>query len=149
MWSTTENCAVISPSSFKNTIGKFAPRFTGYSYVVFLLSSSRHSFSFSISEQDSQEFLRYLLQGLHEDVNRVQKKPTPNAIDEKEEERMKSENRLSLASNLVVRLERRTEPNSVGHDAFSSTTVVSLVRRAAELRSTRIFLLLQKFSPDS
>ncbi len=41
------------------------------------------------SEQDSQEFLRYLLQGLSEDVNRVRHKPVPITIDEKEEERMK------------------------------------------------------------
>ena len=39
-------------------------------------------------QQDSQEFLRYLLQGLHEDVNRVQRKPTPVKTDEKAEERM-------------------------------------------------------------
>ena len=41
-------------------------------------------------QQDSQEFLRYLLQGLHEDVNRVQRKPSPMKIDEKAEARMKS-----------------------------------------------------------
>lgn len=29
------------------------------------------------SQQDAQEFLRYLLQGLHDDVNRVTAKPTP------------------------------------------------------------------------
>ena len=40
-------------------------------------------------QQDSQEFLRYLLQGLHEDVNRVQRKPTPIKIDEKAEAQMK------------------------------------------------------------
>ena len=36
-------------------------------------------------EQDSQEFLRYLLQGLSEDVNYVRQKPVPIKIDEKEE----------------------------------------------------------------
>jgi ubiquitin C-terminal hydrolase len=40
-------------------IQKFAPRFMGY------------------NQQDSQEFLRYLLEGLHEDVNRVPVKPKP------------------------------------------------------------------------
>lgn len=43
----------INPEKFKLQIQKFAPRFTGY------------------SQQDAQEFLRYLLQGLHEDVNTV------------------------------------------------------------------------------
>ena len=38
---------------------RFAPRFSGY------------------NQEDSQEFLRYLLEGLHEDVNRVLTKPTP------------------------------------------------------------------------
>ena len=40
-------------------MSRFAPRFSGY------------------NQEDSQEFLRYLLEGLHEDVNRVLTKPTP------------------------------------------------------------------------
>ncbi|RTG85770.1 ubiquitin carboxyl-terminal hydrolase 2 [Schistosoma bovis] len=44
-----------SPSRFKSQIQRFAPRFMGY------------------SQQDSQEFLRYVLEGLHMEVNRVQK----------------------------------------------------------------------------
>jgi ubiquitin carboxyl-terminal hydrolase 2/21 len=32
-------------------------------------------------QQDAQEFLRYLLEGLHEDVNRVTVKPKPNLSD--------------------------------------------------------------------
>ncbi len=44
---------------------------------------------FYFREQDSQEFLRYLLQGLSEDVNRIRQKPIPTSINEKEEERMK------------------------------------------------------------
>lgn len=37
------------------------------------------------AQQDAQEFLRYLLEGLHEDVNRVTEKPKPilTEIDEK------------------------------------------------------------------
>jgi ubiquitin carboxyl-terminal hydrolase 4/11 len=45
------------PSEFKKTIGRFAPNFSGY------------------GQQDSQEFLAFLLDGLHEDLNRVRKKP--------------------------------------------------------------------------
>jgi ubiquitin carboxyl-terminal hydrolase 2 len=41
----------------KRVIGKVASRFTGY------------------DQQDAQEFLRFLLDGLHEDLNRVLKKP--------------------------------------------------------------------------
>jgi ubiquitin C-terminal hydrolase len=38
-------------------ISKFAPQFTGY------------------QQQDSQELLAYMLDGLHEDLNRILKKP--------------------------------------------------------------------------
>jgi len=79
MWLMSEDRTVISPSSFKDTIGTFAPRFTGY------------------AEQDSQEFLRYLLQGLHEDVNRVRRKPTINFVDEKKEEKLKEKDRAKLS----------------------------------------------------
>jgi len=50
---------VIDPSSLKGAVQRFAPRFSGY------------------NQEDSQEFLRYLLEGLHEDVNRVTVKPQP------------------------------------------------------------------------
>lgn len=72
MWKGTESA--VNPQTFKNQIQKFAPRFMGY------------------SQQDAQEFLRYLLQGLHEDVNRVGTKPKPNTtdIDEKLSENQKS-----------------------------------------------------------
>ena len=50
---------VINTSALKSQIQRFAPRFMGY------------------SQQDAQEFLRYLLEGLHEDVNRVTVKPQP------------------------------------------------------------------------
>lgn len=79
MWTSSDGHSVLSPSSFKNTIGRFAPRFVGY------------------AQQDSQEFLRYLLQGLHEDVNRVQRKPPPVKIDEKAEEKMKEKDLAKLS----------------------------------------------------
>lgn len=54
---------VVDTSAFKDQIQRFAPRFMGY------------------SQQDAQEFLRYLLEGLHEDVNRITSKPTPIHTD--------------------------------------------------------------------
>lgn len=54
---------VVNTSSLKNQIQRFAPRFMGY------------------AQQDAQEFLRYLLEGLHEDVNRVAVKPQPIHAD--------------------------------------------------------------------
>merc|ERR1712159_704093 len=57
MWSTSPSYASISPSSLKKVIGQFAPHFAGY------------------QQQDSQELLAFLLDGLHEDLNRVLDKP--------------------------------------------------------------------------
>ncbi|XP_025100726.1 ubiquitin carboxyl-terminal hydrolase 2-like [Pomacea canaliculata] len=54
----------VSPNAFKTQIQKFAPRFVGY------------------SQQDAQEFLRYLLEGIHEDVNLVTMKPKPVNLDD-------------------------------------------------------------------
>ena len=45
------------PSDLKRVIGCFAPQFTGY------------------SQHDSQELLAFLLDGLHEDLNRIYNKP--------------------------------------------------------------------------
>ena len=47
----------LPPTEFKKVIGRFASNFQGY------------------GQQDSQEFLAFLLDGLHEDLNRVRKKP--------------------------------------------------------------------------
>uniref|UniRef100_A0AAR2KJB1 Ubiquitin carboxyl-terminal hydrolase n=1 Tax=Pygocentrus nattereri TaxID=42514 RepID=A0AAR2KJB1_PYGNA len=47
----------LSRSSYVTQVGRFAPQFSGY------------------QQQDSQELLAFLLDGLHEDLNRVKKKP--------------------------------------------------------------------------
>lgn len=52
---------ILSPSNscvmLQTQVGRFAPQFSGY------------------QQQDSQELLAFLLDGLHEDLNRVKKKP--------------------------------------------------------------------------
>jgi ubiquitin carboxyl-terminal hydrolase 4/11/15 len=53
----------IAPTAFKRTIGSFAPRFSGY------------------EQHDSQEFLSFVLDGLHEDLNRVRAKPYTKAVE--------------------------------------------------------------------
>ncbi|CAL1290748.1 unnamed protein product [Larinioides sclopetarius] len=45
------------PRNFKMIVGRFAPQFSGY------------------QQQDCQELMAFLLDGLHEDLNRVKKKP--------------------------------------------------------------------------
>ncbi|XP_028809666.1 ubiquitin carboxyl-terminal hydrolase 15 isoform X3 [Denticeps clupeoides] len=47
----------VTPRPFKTQVGRFAPQFSGY------------------QQQDSHEFLAFLLDGLHEDLNRIRKKP--------------------------------------------------------------------------
>eukprot|EP01018_Ginkgo_biloba_P010742 Gb_11501 [translate_table: standard] len=47
----------IPPRSFKSKLARFAPQFSGY------------------NQHDSQELLAFLLDGLHEDLNRVKHKP--------------------------------------------------------------------------
>ncbi|EFJ42377.1 hypothetical protein VOLCADRAFT_67166, partial [Volvox carteri f. nagariensis] len=49
--------SAVTPRSFKAKIGRFAPQFSGY------------------AQHDSQEFLAFLLDGLHEDTNRIKNKP--------------------------------------------------------------------------
>lgn len=51
------NVTSISPSGLKRAVAAFAPRFAGY------------------LQHDAQEFLAYLLDGLHEDLNRVRNPP--------------------------------------------------------------------------
>lgn len=55
----------VVPRSFKKTIGDFQPQFAGY------------------QQQDSQEFMGFLLDGLHEDLNRCRKKPVVTNIESK------------------------------------------------------------------
>ncbi len=55
LWSGEYSC--VSPSDLKRTIGQFAPAFAGF------------------CQQDSQELMIFLLDGLHEGLNRVHQKP--------------------------------------------------------------------------
>ncbi|XP_065594538.1 ubiquitin carboxyl-terminal hydrolase 2 isoform X2 [Cyrtonyx montezumae] len=60
LWTLSPNDSV-NPSEFKTQIQRYAPRFVGY------------------NQQDAQEFLRFLLDGLHSEVNRVLVRPRANA----------------------------------------------------------------------
>ncbi|CAK4978976.1 unnamed protein product [Aphanomyces euteiches] len=69
LWSSAEFSST-RPVELKRVVGKLASRFVGY------------------DQHDAQEFLRFLLDGLHEDLNRIIKKPPyyeipdrPNALE--------------------------------------------------------------------
>ncbi|KAG8376849.1 hypothetical protein BUALT_Bualt09G0106600 [Buddleja alternifolia] len=81
----------ITPRMFKSTISSFAPQFSGY------------------NQHDSQEFLSFLLDGLHEDLNRVKSKPYVQAKDEDDrpDEEVANEywaNHLSRNDSIIVDL---------------------------------------------
>ncbi|CAK3881100.1 Ubiquitin carboxyl-terminal hydrolase 12 [Lecanosticta acicola] len=63
-----QSTSSFTPTDFKRTLGRLAPTFSGY------------------GQQDSQEFLSFLVDALHEDLNRVKKKPymeNPDSDDNK------------------------------------------------------------------
>jgi ubiquitin carboxyl-terminal hydrolase 4/11 len=55
--------SIVVPRAFKRTIGEFQPQFAGY------------------EQHDSQELMGFLIDGLHEDLNRIRKKPFVEAIE--------------------------------------------------------------------
>ncbi|THH01060.1 hypothetical protein EW026_g1582 [Hermanssonia centrifuga] len=57
IWAPTTSSTSYSPRDFKQVLQRFAPQFSGY------------------QQHDSQELVAFLLDGLHEDLNRVLKKP--------------------------------------------------------------------------
>ena len=57
IWSDTSQSTSYPPREFKSVLSRFAPQFSGY------------------QQHDTQEFVAFLLDGLHEDLNRVLKKP--------------------------------------------------------------------------
>ncbi|KAG1746657.1 uncharacterized protein EDB91DRAFT_1048951 [Suillus paluster] len=57
IWARDSAASSYSPREFKSQLQKFAPQFSGY------------------QQHDSQELVAFLLDGLHEDLNRVLKKP--------------------------------------------------------------------------
>ncbi|KAG6330561.1 hypothetical protein ID866_8529 [Astraeus odoratus] len=57
IWAKDSTATSYSPREFKLQLQRFAPQFSGY------------------QQHDSQELVAFLLDGLHEDLNRVRKKP--------------------------------------------------------------------------
>lgn len=89
LWSGTSKA--VAPLKIRWTIGKYAPRFNGF------------------QQHDSQEFLSFLLDGLHEDLNRVHRKPYVELKDssnrpDQEVAREQWENHLLRNQSIIVDL---------------------------------------------
>lgn len=57
--------SVVTPSNLKQKIGDYAPQFAGY------------------QQQDSQELMSFVLDGLHEDLNLIERKPYVEDVESK------------------------------------------------------------------
>lgn len=100
----------VTPREFKGTVGRYSPMFSGY------------------MQQDSQEFVAWLLDALHEDVNRIHNKP----YTEKPE--LKAGQPLDeLASECWAQHQRRND--SVIVDLFSGMYQLTLVCPSCEKKS--------------
>ncbi|KAK7842761.1 ubiquitin carboxyl-terminal hydrolase 8, partial [Quercus suber] len=79
----------VAPRMFKSKLANFAPQFSGY------------------NQHDSQEFLAFLLDGLHEDLNRVKCKPYVEAkgLEDRPDEEVAEEywkNHLARNDSIIV-----------------------------------------------
>ncbi|KAI9864016.1 MAG: CSN-associated deubiquitinating enzyme Ubp12 [Trichoglossum hirsutum] len=97
----------VAPRQFKNTIGRHGPAFSGY------------------GQQDSQEFLGFLLDGLQEDLNRILKKPYIEKPDSTDDMVNDPEALLALANKCWDIYKARND--SVVADLFAGTYKSTLV----------------------
>lgn len=132
---------IIDPFSFKNALGEFNSQFQG---------SDQH---------DAQEFLAFLLDGLHEDLNRILKKPyAPNSDDVNRslhEAALESwQNHLKRNQSIIVdyfqgQFKSSLECCSCGHKSitFDPFMYVSLPLPEETHRSLSIITMRQDGSP--
>ncbi|CAG8613555.1 6568_t:CDS:2, partial [Acaulospora colombiana] len=113
MWSGAYT--FVSPASLKEAISHFAPQFSG---------SDQH---------DSQEFLAFILDGLHEDLNVIKEKPIIKELTEREEQEMES-----LPPQIASEIEWEK------HLTRNSSVVVSLFQ--GQLRSRLMCLTCKRTS---
>jgi ubiquitin carboxyl-terminal hydrolase 4/11/15 len=94
-----DNTSSVSPKDFKQKLGKANSLFSGY------------------GQQDSQEFVSWLVDALHEDLNRVHKKPYRENPDSDDNTFRDPEAIRKLGE--VYRDNHRARNNSVAMDLFS------------------------------
>jgi ubiquitin carboxyl-terminal hydrolase 4/11/15 len=94
-----DNSSSVSPKDFKLKLGRANPMFSGY------------------GQQDSQEFVSWLVDALHEDLNRIQKKPYRENPDSDDNTFRDPEAVKRLGE--VYRENHRARNDSVAMDLFS------------------------------
>lgn len=97
----------VSPRDFKHTIGRYSSLFQGY------------------QQQDSQEFLSWLLDALHEDLNRIYNKPYCEKPELKDEDINNSNAILELARTCWDQHKKRND--SIIVDLFTGMYQSTLV----------------------
>ncbi|KAI5960213.1 uncharacterized protein KGF55_004936 [Candida pseudojiufengensis] len=102
-----KNSSSISPREFKSTIGRYSSMFSGY------------------LQQDSQELLSWLLDALHEDLNRIYKKPYCEKPELSDEDINNSEAITKLADTCWHQHKQRND--SVIVDLFTGLYQSTLV----------------------
>ncbi len=105
-----QDIASISPTTLKRAIALFAPRFANY------------------QQHDAQEFLAYLLDGLHEDLNRIRRAPyveMPDVTD--------GQNMTIAAAEAWIAHKRRNDSMVMDtfYGQFQSTCVCPKCRRVS------------------
>ena len=91
--------SAFSPSDFKRKLGTIQPLFSGY------------------GQQDSQEFLSFLVDALHEDLNRIKKKPYNENPDS--DDKTVHDPQAIIELGEVYRTNHRARNDSVAMDLFS------------------------------
>lgn len=89
----------VSPSNFKKTLGGIQPLFSGY------------------QQQDSQEFLSFLVDALHEDLNRIMKKPYNENPDS--DDKTVHDPQAIIELGEIYRKNHKARNDSVAMDLFS------------------------------
>ncbi|CAD8054281.1 unnamed protein product [Paramecium sonneborni] len=104
------NYSSVSAIDLKKVIGKFAPQFYGY------------------GQQDSHEFLSYLLDGLHEDLNRILNKPIVTDIEITNESDQQASEKFWV--NYTLRNQSKIQELMVGQ--YKSTLVCPICSRISK-----------------
>jgi hypothetical protein len=97
MWSGKIN--YYAPKSLKQNVARYAPQFSGY------------------SQQDSQEFMSFLLDGLHEDLNLVKQKPY---MEKKDDDGISEDTKLAAEQWDYYRKRNQSKIHDIFHGQIKS-----------------------------